>query len=70
MPFNPEHLLNGIAFAHGINESEKSKAPKPKMPHEGLADDELKKLHQKLLEHHLSQMTHHAKAVHTLTGGK
>ena len=31
MPFNPEHLLNGIAFAHGLNESEKSeksKAPK------------------------------------------
>lgn len=71
MPFNPEHLLNGIAFAHGLNESEKSKTPKvdPKSitPEHQQA---MQKLHKTLVEHHLNEMMKHAKHLHTLTGGK
>ena len=71
MPFNPEHLLNGIMFAHGMNQSENSKAPKVS-PDQITSEhhEALKKLHQQLLQHHLTQMAHHASQVRVLTGGK
>ena len=79
MPFNPTHLLNGIAFAHGMNESEKSQGGNPTMQNMMKPEDEeaLKKLHATLLNHHLNmmkahhgEMARHASAVHVLTGGQ